>query len=243
MTEESDVPAPAPPADVDGSDVSDGGIVRYVTAAVRVTGYSPSEFNNIANRNHLAIGLARYLNITAGDDGVFVLDVEAGRRRKLLSSSSLVRIQVLLTVRDSSTSVVTKLDTTNGATATALQNAMVAVLPRISAVQVNDVGISSTANIGAFTPPDREDQDVKQFGGAFIAVAILIVFFAPFLALVVGLVAGPTSRVGRVVMVFVGEEKYLKLQSACCGSRPASDAPQGAPQHATKGKKFFFMGK
>ena len=68
-------------------------------------------------------------------------------------------------------------------------------------------------------------------------------FFAPFLALVVGLVAGPTSRVGRVVMVFVGEEKYLKLQSACCGSRPASDAPQGAPQHATKEKKFFFMGK
>ena len=233
-----DVPVDPPTTTLDGDDVSsDDGIVNYVTMAIKVSGYSPSEFN-VANRKAFALGLARYLKVSSGADGVSLLGIEESQRRRLLSSSSLVHVKVLLTSQDSPAAVIAKMDTTDTSKVAALQHEMETVLPKIEQMEVTTASISTNSNVGVYVPPNDEVEDVKEFGGGLIATAIFVVFFTPFIAITIGVVAGPNSRIGQIIMVFIGEEKYAKLRSACCGAPPRVEIPI-AQTEAPKRKRIF----
>ena len=233
----ADAPADSPPTTLDGDDVSDGGIVNYVTMTVKVSGYSASEFT-VANRKAFAVGLARYLDISSGAEGVSLLGVDESQRRRLLSSSSLVHVKVLLTTQDSPIAVLSAMDTRNPEKAESLQNVMVTVLPRVEQMEVTVAQVSTNSNVDAYVPLNTETEDVKEFGGVLIATAIFVVFFIPLIVLTVGVVAGPNSRIGRIVMVFIGEEKYGKLSSACCGPSPRGEIPIA---EAPKRKRMFLF--
>ena len=239
----ADAPDDSPPTTLDGDDVSnDAGIVNYVDMTIKVTGYSPSEFN-VANRKAFAIGLARYLDVSSGADGVSVLGIEESQRRRLLSSSSLVHVKVLLTTQDSPAAVIAAMDTTDTSKVENLQLVMVSVLSKIEQMEVTTVAVSTNSNVGVYVPPDDEVEDVKEFGGGLIATAIFVVFFTPLIAITVGVVAGPNSRIGQIIMVFIGEEKYGKLRSACCGAPPRVEIPiaQAPIAEEPKPKRLFFI--
>ena len=232
-----DQPVDPPTTTLDGDDVSDdNGIVNYVTVSIKVSGYAPSEFN-VANRKAFALGLALYLNVSSGADGVSLLGVDASQRRRLLSSSSLVHVKVLLTTQDSPVAVLAAMDNNDASKIAALQTVMKTVLPKVEQMEVTTATISTNSDVGVYVPPNNEVQDVKEFGGGLIATAIFVVFFTPLIVLIVGVVAGPDSRIGRIVMVFIGEEKYAKLNSACCGARAAE--PTAPQKHARK--RLFFV--
>ena len=232
-----DQPVDPPTTTLDGDDVSnDNGIVNYVTMSIKVSGYAPSEFN-VANRKAFALGLALYLDVSSGADGVSLLGVDASQRRRLLSSSSLVHVKVLLTTQDSPVAVLAAMDKTDPSKVAALQTVMKTVLPKVEQMEVTTATISTNSDVGVYVPPNNEVQDVKEFGGGLIATAIFVVFFTPFIAITVGVVAGPDSRVGQIIMVFIGEEKYAKLRAACCGARAAE--PTAPQKHARK--RMFFV--
>lgn len=233
-----DQPVDPPTPTLDGDDVSnDNGIVNYVTMTIKVSGYAASEFN-VANRKAFALGLALYLDVSSGADGVSLLGIDASQRRRLLSSSSLVHVKVLLTTQDSPVAVLAAMDTTDASKVEALQTVMKSVLPNIEQMEVTTATISTNSDVGVYVPPNDETQDVKEFGGGLIATAIFVVFFTPLVAITAGVVAGPNSRIGQIIMVFIGEVKYAKLRSACCGAR--ADEPT-VPQNHGKRKRFFFI--
>jgi len=232
-----DQPVDPPTPTLDGDDVSnDNGIVNYVTMAIKVSGYAPSEFN-VANRKAFALGLALYLDVSSGADGVSLLGIDASQRRRLLSSSSLVHVKVLLTTQDSPVAVLAAMDKTDASKVEALQTVMKTVLPKIEQMEVTTATISTNSDVGVYVPPNDETQDVKEFGGGLIATAIFVVFFTPLVAITAGVVAGPNSRIGQIIMVFIGEEKYAKLRSACCGAR--ADEPTVPQKHARK--RLYFI--
>jgi hypothetical protein len=232
-----DQPVDPPTPTLDGDDVSnDNGIVNYVMMTIKVSGYAPSEFN-VANRKLFALGLALYLDVSSGADGVSLLGIDASQRRRLLSSSSLVHVKILLTTQDSPVVVLAAMDKTDASKVEALQTVMKSVLPKIEQMEVTTATISTNSDVGVYVPPNDETQDVKEFGGGLIATAIFVVFFTPLVAITAGVVAGPNSRIGQIIMVFIGEEKYAKLRSACCGAR--ADEPTVPQKHARK--RLFFI--
>jgi hypothetical protein len=130
------------------------------------------------------------------------------------------------------------MDTTDASKVAALQNVMTTVLPKIEQMEVTAAQVSTNSDVGVYVPPNDQEEDVKEFGGGLIATAIFVVFFTPLIVLIVGVVAGPDSRIGRIVMVFIGEEKYGKLNSACCGPPPRVEIPIAeAPQR----KRMFLF--
>jgi hypothetical protein len=208
------------PALVRGEDVSDSGIVKYVTFTCRVFGYSKSDFN-IANRKAFILGTSLYLDIDLGIDGVTILGIKDENRRRLLLATStvLIDVSVLLTNRDSPSVVSAELDTTNQTNMAAMQRIMSQVLRDVDSVEVITVTVSTDSSVEPYDPPPVEQENVQEFGGALIAVAILVVFFTPLIAVFAGVAAGPNTVVGRVIMVLIGEAKYHKLRFACFGSR------------------------
>ena len=218
--EMEDVIQSPPPALVRGEDVSDSGIVRYVTFTCKVFGYSQSDFN-IANRKAFILAIALYLDIDLGIDGVTILGIEDERRGRLLleTSTALLHVSVLLTNRDSPLAVSAALDTTVQTNKAAMQRIMSQVLRGVDSVEVTTVTVGTESFVVPYDPPRVEQENVQEFGGALIAVAILLVFFTPIIAVFAGVAAGPNTTVGRVIMVLIGETKYHKLRFVCFGSR------------------------
>ena len=197
--------------------VADSGVVKYLSFSCSVWGYSPSDFN-IANRKAFINGIALYLNIDLGVDGVSIGDIMEGmRRRALLEVSSVLQVKVLLTQQDSTPNVAAALDTKDPSNAASLLRTMGHALPDVQRVEINYVAEITEEAIDEYDPMPRERENVLEFGWLIIAVAILVVAFTPPIALFAGVAAGPNSHLGRAMMVLIGEVNYQKLRFACFG--------------------------
>ena len=198
------------------------GIVRYVITRITVTGYAPSEFN-VANRNAFVNGLAQYLSLSAGKDAVSVLSVgDSLRRRKLLyaSSTTVIEVKLLLTRHDSFVNIMNALDMNNSTAVAAMRQDLVVSLPRLQDVRVSSFTTSSEDVNVAFSAP--KDEELKEYGGAVLAVGLALLFLVPILLMIAGIFAGPKSRLGLLAIVFLGEEKYAKLRAVCVPRSEAS---------------------
>jgi hypothetical protein len=209
-----------PPRIADGGDVSDSGMVRYIKGKVTLNGYTASEMN-IANKNALATGLASYTQITSGTAGVTILDVGDARRRRLLSNHAVaVSFQLLLTDQDSTATLLNALDTSSASTAGIMLNTLQARLPQLTSVSVTRVTLTEEAVDENF---NRDEEDVKEYGGGLLAASITIVIVVPILSLIVGLYLGPTYRFGLATMVLFGENNYEKMRKRLFPKRYESE--------------------
>ena len=233
----SDAYPPPPPVSSTGGDVSTTGTVKYLFARIKLTGYASADFN-IANRAALKVGLASYLNLTSGALGVSFLDANDARRRRLLVvSAASVDVKILLTSSDSQSSVVTALDTSVSATANAMKTSLLATLPLLNQVDVTQTTPSETGIDENYGPQSKEEVEVEKFGYGIIIGLIIVILVTPALLFITAITLGPTSRLGRVMMVLIGEEKYAAFRAACCAPMPAQPETRrgifGAPKVMT----------
>ena len=218
---------PPPPVSSNGGDVSTTGTVKFLFARIKLTGYVGADFN-IANRAALKVGLASYLNLASGALGVSFLDANDARRRKLLvASAASVDVKILMTASDSQSSVVTALDTSVGATATAMTTSLSQMLPLLTQVDVIQTTPSETGIDENYGPQSKEEVEVEKFGYGIIIGLIIVILVTPALLFIVGITLGPTSRLGRVMMVLIGEEKYTAFRAACCAPMPEAQTRHG----------------
>ena len=207
-----------PPANLDGKDVTTTGNVQYLTVFIIISGYAPADFN-IANRNALMEGLATYLGLTAGKNGVTFVGVTSGAtRRRLMATSteSVVEVSLLLTASDSMGTVLSALDTNVASKARSMQTKLAESLPKLDTVSVTSVSASTEEVVADYAPKKDVDENVEMFGQDLIASAIAGAVFLPLIFLFFGLILGPKSRMGRVVMVTIGESLYHRIRIACC---------------------------
>ena len=212
---QKDAPDAPTPSNPDGEDVTTNGIVKYVTSSVILTGYESADFN-VANRNAFKQGIANYLDLDAGADGVSILSTADARRRRLLSTHrATVKMKILLTNQDNSDTVLSALQSTSSS---ALQRSLVQTLPALEDVSITERAVTEDDIVANFSPPNEED--VKEYGVALIVGSLAIVFCVPLLIISIGVASGPGTRIGLLVSVLIGEDRYNKLHGACCGAIP-----------------------
>ena len=78
---------------------------------------------------------------------------------------------------------------------------------------------------------------MEKFGYGIIIGLIIVILVTPALLFIAAITLGPTSRLGRVMMVLIGEEKYAAFRAACCAPMPAQPETRrgifGAPKVMT----------
>ena len=198
-----------------GDDVATAGKVEYVQTSCKLTGYSTSDFP--AQLPAFKQGLVRYLGLTAGVDGVTFLGATDARRRKLLSAAT-VRVKLLLTQSDSSSSIISALDTSSPTTADAMRASLNVSMPNLSEVVVTEATVSVAA-VDETYEPSKEEDEANQFGFNFLIALVVIFLVWPLMIFLLGLWYGPSSKLGRVVLVFIGEEKFATCQKMLCLQR------------------------
>jgi len=207
-----------PPSKLDGNDVTTTGIVNYLTVFVTISGYAPADFS-IANRNAFMEGLANYLGLAAGTSGVTFVGVTSGTtRRRLMATSteSVVQVTLLLTASDSVGTVLSALDTSVASKAQSMQRKLAESLPKMDSVSVTSVTASTEEVVADYAPKNDVDENVEMFGEDLIAGAIAGVVFLPVVVFFFGLILGPKSRMGRLLMVIIGESLYHRIRIGCC---------------------------
>lgn len=210
-----DAPDAPTPSNPDGEDVTENGIVKYVTSSVILTGYESADFN-VANRNAFKQGIANYLDLDAGADGVSILSTADARRRRLLSTHrATVKMKILLTNQDDLDTVLSALQSTSSSV---LQRSLEQTLPALEDVSITERAVTEDDIVANFSPPNEED--VKEYGVALIVGALAVVFCVPLLIISIGVASGPGTRIGLLVSVLIGEDRYNKLHGACCGAIP-----------------------
>ena len=227
LTAPSDALPPPPPRNSGGGDVSNSGIVKFVYTRIKLTGYVSGDFNS-ANQVALKAAVANYLNLASGSLGVSLLDVTNARRRRLLiASAASVDIKILLTASDSQSSIINALDTTVPATATAMKASLSTQLPLLTQVDVIQTTPSETGIDENYGPQSKEEVEVAKFGYGIIVGLLIVIFVTPALLFVAAIALGPTSRLGRVMMVLIGEERYTAFRAACCAPMPEAQTRRG----------------
>jgi len=207
-----------PPSKLDGKDVTTTGFVNYLTVFVTISGYAPADFN-IANRNAFMEALATYLGLAAGTSGVTFVEVTSvATRRRLMATSteSVVQVTLLLTESDSLGTVLSALDTDVASKAESMQRKLAEALPKLDSVSVTSVTASTEEVEADYAPKNDVDENVEMFGEDLIAGAIAGVLFLPVVVFFFGLILGPKSRMGRLLMVMIGESLYQRIRIGCC---------------------------
>jgi len=241
---------PPPPRNSGGGDVSNSGIVKFVYTRIKLTGYVSGDFNS-ANQVALKAAVANYLNLASGSLGVSLLDVTNARRRRLLiASAASVDIKILLTASDSQSSIINALDTSVPATATAMKASLSTQLPLLTQVDVTQTTVSQTGIDENYGPQSKEEVEVAKFGYGIIVGLLIVIFVTPALLFVAAIALGPTSRLGRVLMVLIGEGRYAAFRVACCFASVPAEVETGrggapkvmtpAPREAPQFKRRLF---
>ena len=203
-----------------GDDVATAGEVEYVRTSCKLTGYSRSDFP--AQLPAFKRGLVNYLGLTAGIDGVTFLDATDTRRRKLLNAAT-VRVKLLLTQSDSSSAIISALNTSSPTTADAMRASLNATMPNLSEVSVTEATVIVAA-VDETYKPSKEEDEANTFGYYFLLALVVIFLMSPLVMFLLGLWYGPSSKLGRVVLVFIGEEKFATFQKMLCFQRTAQQA-------------------
>ena len=68
---------------------------------------------------------------------------------------------------------------------------------------------------------------MEKFGYGIIIGLIIVILVTPALLFIAAITLGPTSRLGRVMMVLIGEEKYTAFRAACCAPMPEAQTRRG----------------
>ncbi|OUS49641.1 hypothetical protein BE221DRAFT_143585 [Ostreococcus tauri] len=203
-----------------GDNVATAGEVEYVRTSCKLTGYSRSDFP--AQLPAFKRGLVNYLGLTAGIDGVTFLDATDTRRRKLLNAAT-VRVKLLLTQSDSSSAIISALNTSSPTTADAMRASLNATMPNLSEVSVTEATVIVAA-VDETYKPSKEEDEANTFGYYFLIALVVIFLMSPLVMFLLGLWYGPSSKLGRVVLVFIGEEKFATFQKMLCFQRTAQQA-------------------
>jgi len=97
-----------------------------------------------------------------------------------------------------------------------MQRKLAEALPKLDSVSVTSVTASTEEVEADYAPKNDVDENVEMFGEDLIAGAIAGVLFLPVVVFFFGLILGPKSRMGRLLMVMIGESLYQRIRIGCC---------------------------